>query len=91
MKRGILVVELSVVSIPPEGRFREKKSVMAKDCCWNCKYYIARGDHEPSVLSNASSNVCVFSENDNDERDWMKRASPTPPGYVCKYYCERFY
>ena len=75
-----------------------KNSVMAKNCCWNCKYYVARGDNEPPVLSGATSNVCVFSENEQDvedpverDRNWEKKASPTPPNYVCRYYKERFY
>jgi hypothetical protein len=64
---------------------------MARDCCWNCKYYIAKGDNEPAVLSSASSNVCVFSEKDEKDSPWIERASPTPPGYVCGNYSERFY
>ena len=71
---------------------------MAKDCCWNCKYYIVKGDNEPPVLSSATSNVCVFHGVDDDmedplqrERNWEERAFPTPPNYVCRHYKERFY
>jgi hypothetical protein len=71
---------------------------MAKDCCWNCKYYIVKGDNEPPVLSSALSNVCVFPSEDDDmgdplqrEKNWEKRAYPTPPNYVCRHYKERFY
>ena len=71
---------------------------MARNCCWNCKYYIARGDNEPALLGSATSNVCVFSNEDKDSdnplervRNWEKRAFPTPPGYVCRHYKERFY
>ncbi|MBW1702023.1 MAG: hypothetical protein JRJ69_04090 [Deltaproteobacteria bacterium] len=71
---------------------------MAKNCCWNCKYYIVRGDNEPPILSGATSNVCIFSnEDENIEdplervRNWEKRAFPTPANYVCPHYKERFY
>jgi hypothetical protein len=64
---------------------------MAKDCCWNCKYYIAKGDNEPAILSSATSNVCVFSEEGDEEKSWFERACPTPPNYVCRHYRERFY
>ena len=64
---------------------------MARDCCWNCKYYIVKGDNEPAFLSSAASNVCVFSENGVDEKKWVEHATPTPPGYVCRFYKERFY
>ena len=64
---------------------------MAKDCCWNCKYYIVKGDHEPTLLSSATSNVCIFSDKDDDDRSWMERACPTEPNYVCRHYKERFY
>ena len=71
---------------------------MAKNCCWNCKYYIVKGDNEPPVLSSALSNVCVFPSEDDDmedplqgERNWEKRAFQTPPNYVCRHYKERFY
>ena len=65
---------------------------MAKDCCWNCKHYIVRGDNEPAVLSNSVSNVCVFNGNgENNLADWEERAVPMPPNSVCKNYIERFY
>ncbi|MBW1768338.1 MAG: hypothetical protein JRJ65_14990 [Deltaproteobacteria bacterium] len=64
---------------------------MAKDCCWNCKYYIVRGDNEPAFLGGASSNVCIFSDDESVDLNWEKRAEPTPPNYVCRYYKERFY
>ena len=64
---------------------------MAKDCCWNCKYYIVKGDNEPAILSGAESNVCVYSDEDNDRNTWMNRACPTPAGYKCSHYEERFY
>ena len=64
---------------------------MAKDCCWNCKYYIVKGDNEPAFLSSAASNVCVFGEEDDDQAGWAQRACPTPPNYVCRHYRERFY
>jgi hypothetical protein len=64
---------------------------MAKDCCWNCKYYIVKGDNEPPVLSSALSNVCVFTHKKDDDRSWTQRACPTPPNYVCRHYRERFY
>ncbi|MBN1893518.1 hypothetical protein JW906_03440 [bacterium] len=64
---------------------------MARNCCWNCKYYVAKGDHEPAVLRSALSNVCTYTENPEDKRNWTERACPTPPGYVCKRYKERFY
>ena len=63
---------------------------MAKDCCWNCKYYIAKGDNEPAMLSSATSNVCVYSDKD-DDRSWLEKACPTPTTYVCRFYKERFY
>jgi hypothetical protein len=63
---------------------------MAKDCCWNCKYYIVKGDNEPAILSSAASNVCVYGEED-DEKNWIEKACPTPPNYVCRHYKERFY
>jgi hypothetical protein len=64
---------------------------MARDCCWNCKHYIVKGDNEPPLLRSAFSNVCVFSERKDDERNWMEKASTTPPNYVCRHYRERFY
>ena len=64
---------------------------MARNCCWNCAYYVVKGDNEPAVLSSALSNVCVYSEEMTRDRDWTKNASPTPPGYVCRRYRERFY
>lgn len=64
---------------------------MAKDCCWNCKYYIAKGDNEPPTLSSSYSNVCVYAEKEEDEKDWTERVCPTPPNYVCRHYKERFY
>lgn len=65
---------------------------MAKDCCWNCRYYIVKGDNEPAILSSAASNVCSFSDNDNDkDKRWVEKAAPTPPNYVCRHYKERFY
>ncbi len=64
---------------------------MAKDCCWNCRYYIAKGDNEPAILSSAMSNVCVYSEDEDDKRSWVERACPVPPNYVCRHYKERFY
>ncbi len=64
---------------------------MARNCCWNCKYYVVRGDHEPAFLSNALSNVCTYSDREDDKRTWMERACPTPPNYVCGRYKERFY
>lgn len=64
---------------------------MAKNCCWNCKYYIAKGDNEPAFLSSARSNVCVYSSKKEDPGEWWERASPTPPNFVCKFYEERFY
>ena len=71
---------------------------MARNCCWNCRYYIARGDNEPAILGGATSNVCTFYERkDYDEdpksksKNWEKYACPTPAGYVCSHYKERFY
>ncbi len=64
---------------------------MARDCCWNCRYYIARGDNEPAILSGALSNVCVYSEDADDKRNWTEMACPVPAGYVCRHYRERFY
>jgi hypothetical protein len=64
---------------------------MAKDCCWNCRYYIAKGDNEPAILSSAMANVCVYGEDKDDERSWIERACPVPPNYVCRHYKERFY
>ena len=64
---------------------------MARNCCWNCKYYVAKGDNEPAVLRSASSNVCTFSNQKGDKRSWTERACPTPPTYVCRHYRERFY
>ena len=64
---------------------------MARNCCWNCKYYIVKGDNEPFVLSSATSNVCTFSDDEDDDRSWEEKACPTPPGYVCSHYKERFY
>ena len=64
---------------------------MAKNCCWNCKYYIVKGDNEPAFLSNAYSNVCVFSDDEDDKRNWTEKACPTSPSYVCRNYKERFY
>ena len=64
---------------------------MAKNCCWNCKYYIARGDNEPALLGSATSNVCTFSEREDEDRVWYERACPTPPNYVCRHFKERFY
>ncbi len=75
-----------------------RQTDMAKNCCWNCKYYVVRGDNEPAILGGATSNVCIFSNEDEDSEDllervrnWEKRAFPTPPGYVCRHYKERFY
>ena len=65
--------------------------IMAKDCCWNCKYYIVKGDNEPAILISAASNICVYGEDEDDERNWIEKACPTPPGYVCRHYKERFY
>ena len=71
---------------------------VAKDCCWNCRYYIVKGDNEPAILSSAVSNVCVYSDKGNDDASlsrsdlgWIDRACPTPPNYVCRFYTERFY
>lgn len=64
---------------------------MAKDCCWNCKFYIVRGDNEPPVLGGALSNVCVFSEGEDDGRNWTEKACSTSPSFVCRHYKERFY
>jgi hypothetical protein len=71
---------------------------MAKDCCWNCKYYIVKGDNEPPVLGGATSNVCVFADQEQDVElslewtiNWEKRAVPMPPNHVCRHYKERFY
>jgi len=71
---------------------------MAKDCCWNCKHYIVKGDNEPAILSGAISNVCVFNDEKEDVEKpsgqnigWVERASPTPANYVCRHYRERFY
>jgi len=64
---------------------------MAKDCCWNCKYYIARGDNEPAVLSSAASNVCTFNPDIDSDKSWEEVAEPTPANYVCRFYKERFY
>ncbi|MBN2061545.1 MAG: hypothetical protein JW882_14130 [Deltaproteobacteria bacterium] len=65
---------------------------MAKDCCWNCRYYIAKGDNEPAILRSALSNVCIFSEDGcYEDGKWVENASPTPPGYKCPNYKERFY
>lgn len=58
---------------------------MAKNCCWNCKFYIAKGDNEPFLLSGAASNVCVYSdvgalpEKGETPDRWLDRACPTPP------------
>ena len=65
--------------------------LLAKDCCWNCKHYIVKGDHEPMVLRSADSNVCTFSAKPDEKRNWQERACPTPPNYVRRYYKERFY
>ncbi|MBW1680355.1 MAG: hypothetical protein JRF59_03625 [Deltaproteobacteria bacterium] len=64
---------------------------MARDCCWNCRYYVARGDNEPALLAGALSNVCTFDEHEDEEGNWAERACPTPPGYLCRNYRERFY
>jgi hypothetical protein len=71
---------------------------MAKDCCWNCKYYVVRGDNEPALLRSAESNVCTFSGQDPDRtqgkspgKNWTHNAFATPPHYVCRNYRERFY
>ena len=64
---------------------------MARDCCWNCKYYIVKGDNEPVLLASALSNVCVYSDKADDNRSWAEKACPTPPTYVCRRYRERFY
>ena len=64
---------------------------MAKDCCWNCKHYIVKGDNEPPLLRSAFSNVCVFSAIKDDKRNWTERASSTPPNFICRFYKERFY
>jgi hypothetical protein len=64
---------------------------MARDCCWNCKYYIVKGDNEPAILSSAASNICVYGESEEDERSWVEKACSTPPNYVCRFYRERFY
>ena len=64
---------------------------MAKDCCWNCKYYIVKGDNEPAILSSAASNVCVYGEGEDDEKNWIEKVCSTPPNYVCRHYKERFY
>jgi hypothetical protein len=65
--------------------------IMAKDCCWNCKYYLVKGDNEPAILISAASNICVYGEDEDDKRSWIEKACPTPPGYVCRHYKERFY
>ncbi len=71
---------------------------MARNCCWNCKYYIVRGDNEPAILSGATSNVCTFHNQKDEAEDpvsrakkWEKYAYSTPAGYVCSHYKERFY
>ena len=64
---------------------------MAKDCCWNCKYYIVKGDNEPAILSGAVSNVCTWSEDEASDASWEERAYPTPANYKCAHYKERFY
>ena len=64
---------------------------MARDCCWNCKFYIVRGDNEPAVLSGSLSNVCVFTKDEEKDKNWEKRAYPTSPSHVCRNYKERFY
>jgi hypothetical protein len=64
---------------------------MARNCCWNCKYYVAKGDNEPSILSSATSNVCAYDDGEDEGTSWEERACPTPPGYVCRRYKERFY
>ncbi len=68
-----------------------REGPMARNCCWNCKYYIVKGDNEPAVLQSATSNVCTYSEDKDSDRTWEERACPTPPGYVCRHYSERFY
>ncbi|MFZ0451397.1 MAG: hypothetical protein WAL98_19345 [Desulfatiglandaceae bacterium] len=71
---------------------------MAKDCCWNCKYYVVKGDNEPALLRSAESNVCTFSDQRPDmgqeksaDKNWTHNVSATPPHYVCRNYRERFY
>jgi len=71
---------------------------MAKDCCWNCKHYVVKGDNEPALLRSAESNVCTFSDRGPDVgqrkgagKSWADNAFATPPHYVCKNYRERFY
>lgn len=64
---------------------------MAKDCCWNCKYDIVKGDNEPAFLTSALSNGCTYTDKEGDERHWSERASATPPNYSCRNYKERFY
>ena len=67
------------------------KKDMAKDCCWNCKYYIVKGDNERNILSGALSNVCTFSDKENDASTWTERANPTPTNYICRFHKERVY
>lgn len=64
---------------------------MAKDCCWNCKYYIVKGDNEPAFLGSAVSNVCIYTDNKDEKRPIEEIACPTPTTYVCRNYKERFY
>jgi hypothetical protein len=64
---------------------------LARNCCWNCKFYIVKGDNEPAFLKSALANVCAFECDKNDEKSWEEKVFPTPPGYVCWHYKERFY
>ena len=71
---------------------------MARDCCWNCAFYIARGDNEPTVLSGADANICIFTETQGEEgetsrsfKEIVGQGTATSPGYVCLHYKERFY
>lgn len=64
---------------------------MARNCCWNCRHYVAKGDNEPAILLSAAANLCTYHEKTDDPQKWEERACPTPPGYVCRHYQERFY
>lgn len=65
---------------------------MARDCCWNCRHYIVKGDNEPPLLGGAISNVCVYSrDGTTTPKNWVEKAWATPAGYVCTHYEERFY
>ncbi len=79
-------------SLKFKASYKAQRAVkMAKNCCWNCKHYIVKGDNDPPLLRSALSNVCVFSGIKDDKTNWMEKASSTPPNFVCRHYDERFY